>query len=288
MKLFKQKEKISLPPKETPLTKKEIETINNIKKDSGIEEETFKVKEDLNEKPDSTLLKIWYNILLYGSFIILGAISIWVLRQQSVENKKLILFFMLSILINIIVLILFFYRGVGAEVIRRLKNKKFYQKGNYVNTLHVMKSGIIKERFMKIDSQTQSFKMNDQPYVMNPKCLHIYKDMKTYIHVDGYPAPIHIKQDQFVNELSCPEMDKVMYSASNFDLKAWIEKHKMLFIIIMGIIMIGVSVACFKIIGVEKLLKDGTYNADVILQTIKTVCMQNQTVSNVIQQVPII
>lgn len=243
------------------------------------------VKDDLNDKPLSMIKKVGLNILLYGSLLLVGAVAVWVIKQGTVDNKKLIVFFLLSLLVDIIVLALFFYRGLGVEVLRRIKNKKLYQSGDYVNTLHIMKSGVVKERFVKIDPQTQSFKMKDQPYILNPECIYIYKDMKTYFHVDGYPAPIKMKQDAFVNELSCPEMDKVMYSASNFDLKAWIEKHKVLFIILVGAIMIGVLFAGFKIFGVEKLLKEGTYNADNIINAVKILCT-NQT-QNIVQTVPI-
>lgn len=240
------------------------------------------IKDDLNDKPISMLKKIGFNILLYGALLLIGSVCVWVIKQGTVENQKLIIFFMLSLLLDIVVLVLFFYRGVGVEVLRRLKNQKLYQSGDYVNTLHIMKSGVVKERFVKIDPQTQSFKMKDQPYILNPECIYIYKNMKTYFHADGYPAPIKMKQDAFVNELSCPEMDKVMYSASNFDLKAWIEKHKMLFIIIMGVIMIGILVTGFKVFNIDTVLKEGSYNADNIVNAVRILCVnQSQTIQSI-------
>ncbi|HUC78994.1 MAG TPA: hypothetical protein VMQ58_02010 [Candidatus Saccharimonadales bacterium] len=261
--------------------------LNNLKipkQEESNEKTEIKVSEDINEKPDSIWKKLAYNLTFIFGIGISLALMIFVIKARTPDNLRIIIYFLFSLLANMIIIFLFFWRGVGSEILRRLKNKRLYSTGKYVNTLHFLKTGVVKERFVKIDSLTKSFKMADQPYTTNAKLLLNHKGIPTYIHRQDSPDPVNIWDEPLSVDFSCGELDKVMHSASNFDLKAWIEKNKILAICIFGLMIIGLCFIGFKVNGIATTLQKGTYNIQPFIETVKILCT-NQ--SNVIQQVPI-
>lgn len=246
-------------------------------------DEEIKVKEDLNEKPQSIWKKLLYQFLFITGLALNLAVMIFVIKSRTADNLRITIYFLISLLINMIVIFLFFWRGVGGEILRRIKNRKLYQKGTYVNTLHFLKTGVVKERFCKIDSLTKSFKMADQPYTTNAKLLLNYKGIPTYIHRQDSPDPVNIWEEPLSVDFSCGELDKVMHSASNFDLKAWIESNKILAIVIFGLLIIGIAFVGFKTNAIGTMLQKGTYNSQNIIEAVRTLCTQNQTASNIVQ-----
>ena len=184
----------------------------------------------------------------------------WTSRVSNVDNSMLIMWLVLSVLANILIVLIVFGTGIGIELTKRFFNKFKYKSGNYVNSLHLMKSGVGKERFCKRDKETGGFRMEDQPYVTNPTLMFIFKGIPTYLHRDGNPDPLNIWQDELAGDLSNAEMDTAMNSKGAFDVKLWLEKNKTIVFIALFIV-IGCTIASiFFGYQIWEMLREGTYN----------------------------
>jgi len=218
----------------------------------------IKIKEEKikgNKKNSSLLIKLLFFLL----FCATGVFMFWTKQVSNVENSTLVMWLVLSVLTNIFIIVLLLGTFIGIELIKRFINKFRYKTGNYVNTLHVMKSGVIKERFIKKDKETGTFRMVDKPYVTNARLMFIYKGIPTYVHREGNPDPVNIWEENYGGDLSNSEMDIAMNSKGAFDVKQWLEKNKM--VIFIGLlVVVGVTIAA-AFFGYQswEMLRDGTF-----------------------------
>lgn len=225
------------------------------KEDNKVKETVRQVDEPVKQKKTSIAQKLIF-------FIVFGIVAIfmfWTNKASTPDNSTLMMFITLSVLANIIIILILIGTGIGIELVKRFLNKFKYKSGRYVNSLHVMKSGVIKERFTKKDSETGVFRMDEKPYVTNPKLMFNYKGIPTYFHRDGNPDPLDVWEEDLTGELSNSEMDIAMNSKGAFDVKEWLEKNKTI-ILFGGLIVIGVCVAsAFFGYQVYEMLRDGTF-----------------------------
>lgn len=218
-------------------------------------------------------------ILLSALFCVTAVFMYWTNKVTTPNNQTLIVFITISVLVNIAIILVIFGTGIGIELVRRFLNKFKYKSGNYVNVLHYLKSGVIKERFIKKDSETGTFRIVDKPYVCNPKLLFNYKGIPTYSHREGNPDPLDVWEEDLTGELSNAEMDIAMNSKGAFDVKEWLERNKN-FILIGGFVVIAVcAAAAFFGYQTFEMLRDGSFK-----QATEVVCKNIPKAVETIQQ----
>lgn len=227
-----------------------------IKKEEIIikEEKPKKVREPINWG------KYVPKILLIGGFGLLASLMVMANTVRTPENNILIAMITLSVLLNILIVLGVFGTGIGIEIGKRFLRKFKYKSGQYVNTLLIMKSGVVREYFMKKDNETNSFKINDNRFVTNPTLLSIYKGIPTYFHKEGSADPMNVWENKLFGDLSNAEMDTVMNSVGMFDIKEYLEKNKIVLMFAL-LIMVGAAAAAglFGYMSYE-MLRDGTFN----------------------------
>lgn len=172
----------------------------------------------------------------------------------------LVLGLLFSILLNIGIFIISWHTTTGKEAFNRWKNKKLYKSGNYVNSLFVMKTGLIKEVFVKKDEKGM-FTHKNNKYITNPSLLFNYKGIPTYAYREGTPDPLNVFEERFAGTMSCNELDTVMSSQSSFDFKLWWEKNKALIVIVCLVLVVLAVVNVFPSFMTMQMLRDGTYTA---------------------------
>jgi len=187
--------------------------------------EETKVKENDYETENKLLKGIQktFQILSFGAI----AISMFYMQNiRTPDNKTLTTWLTLSIMTNIMILFLSLFTGIGTQLVKRFYNKFRYKSGKFVNDIFIMKSGVIKEVFVKKDELTGSFRMAGKPYVTNAKLMFSYKGIPTYMHREDNPDPVNVWQEGYARELSCSEMDTVMASMDSFNAIEWLKEHK--------------------------------------------------------------
>jgi len=197
------------------------------------------------------------------SSLILIILAAWINNSVTlqVQNSLIVAFLALSITTNIIILLIVFATGIGQRILKRFINRIKYNRGAYTNTLQITKNGTLKEHFCKVDNETGAFKIRDNTYVRNPKLLLNYDKIPTYIHREGNPDPLDIWDNNLTSEFSNAEIDIVMNSKGAFDVKAWLDKNKMIILLALGIMIAIVGGAAFFGYSAYEMLRDGTYTA---------------------------
>jgi len=191
---------------------------------------------------------------LFGLFALLFA---WANTVRRPDNSTLIVIILFSLMVNAIVLLSVFGTDIGIEISKRFLNKFRYKSGRYVNTILVMKSGVMREFFKKKDNETNHFKIYDTKYVTNPTLMFVYRGIPSYVHREGNPDPMNIWEDKYAGDLSNAEMDIVMNAKGMFDLKEWLEANKMFFIIALFAMVAAGCVAAFFGWQNFEILRDG-------------------------------
>lgn len=169
-----------------------------------------------------------------------------------------------SIAMSIFFLIITVVTGAGRETLRRFINKLKFRSGKWANTLFISKSGNIMECFKKV-SKEGTFLINEKSYVRNPSLQFQYKGIPSMVHIEDFPDPVNHFKDKQADELSCAEMDTVMMSQTNFDLKQWINKiitsYGMVALIV-ALVVVGAfaAMAYFGYMNYQ-MLRDGSYSA---------------------------
>lgn len=172
----------------------------------------------------------------------------------------LVLGLLFSILLNVAIFIISWHTTTGKEAFKRWKNKKLYKTGNYVNSLFVMKTGLIKEVFAKKDEKGM-FVHKGNKYITNPSLLFNYKGIPTYNYREGTPDPLNVFEEGFAGTMSCNELDTVMSSQSTFDFKLWWEKNKAIIVIVCLVLIVLGVVNIAPSFMTMQMLRDGTYTA---------------------------
>lgn len=210
------------------------------------------------KRPTFKVPKIaWFLI----AWLFMAFIGVWLKTNVTfnVDNGLSIATASISIMTNIILLGAVFATGTGQKIIRRFKNRILFHTGRYVNAIYLSKNGPAKEIFKKVDPDTKTFNVLGQKFVRNPKALFPFEKIPTYIIREGNPDPLNIWQEDLTAELSNAELDLAMTSAQNFDLKQWINNHKLIIGIALFII-IGLSAAAvFSGFMNYQMLRDGSY-----------------------------
>ncbi len=239
-------------PTNEELLRQEEEIVKEIKENPKKPEKTKKERKPID-------IKSWLTkVVTFTVFGMIGVFFAWANTVRRPDNQVLILIIVFSILFNVLVLFFALGTGVGIEVTKRFYRWVLYKRGTYVNTILVMKTGIVKEFFKKKDSDTNHFKINDTKYVTNPRLLHTYKGFSTYFHREGNPDPLNIWDDKLAGDLSNAEMDTVMNSQGMFDLKEWLEKNKTILIFTaFAIVGAAIGAAVFGYMSYE-ILRDGS------------------------------
>lgn len=225
------------------------------KKEVGSESQTIK-----KERPKFKVPKIaWFTI----TWLFLAAIGVWLKLNVTftVDNNISVATAAISLMVNIVVLGAVFATGIGQKVFGRFKNRILFHTGRYVNTIYLTKNGTAKEIFKKVDTDTKTFNVLGQKFIRNPKLLFSFEKIPTYIHREGNPDPLNIWEERLASELSNAEMDLAMTSAQNFDLKLWINNHKMILAIAILIVIAVSAGAAFSGFMSFQMLRDGTYKA---------------------------
>lgn len=263
MKLFKKKEKkTELVAPVEPLPEFETQV-----KDEKIDEKLERLQlafdnvvTDNNKFIENNIsLKKWLFGIIFFSVISVGFL-LYLKTNIDINANDSILWFAMSFLFNIIVLIALFATGIGQKLIGHIKRRIMFGFGNHVNLLYVSKNGPIREYFIKVDKETGSFKVKDDTFARNPKLLHHYNRIPTYVYREGSPDPLNLFTTG-ASEMSNRELDIVMSSKGAFDFKQWIKKNATVLAIGAGVIVVvGVVSAYFgwTILG---LLQEGTYTA---------------------------
>jgi len=231
------------------------ETKTEIKK----KPEEFQKKAEKIHKSEkkSKTVKYLISVLFVFIFCITGAFMFWISNINAPERSTLILMLTISVLVNIFILLILFGTWIGIELIKRFLNKFKYKSGKYVNTLYLTKTGIIKEIFTKKDTETGAFPIFDKSYVTTPKLLLNYKGIPTYIHREGNPDPLDVWRKDLTGDLSNSEMDIVMSSKNAFDVKAWLERNKVLLLVTAGLIIGAALLSSFFGYEIMQMLKEG-------------------------------
>lgn len=246
---------------------KEDETNKKIEKEDQQSTKTSRQTEE-RIKPKKGRWK--QNLIFLLVFGLTAVFMYWTNQVSTPENATLIMFITLSVLVNITIILLLLGTGIGIELVKRFLNKFKYKSGNFINSLHITKSGVVKERFVKKDNETGTFRMGEKPYVLNPKLMFNYKGIPTYFHREGNPDPLDVWDEDLTGELSNSEMDIAMNSKGAFDVKEWLEKNKSM-IFMGGLFIVGVSIgAAFFGYQTYEMLRDGTFKqaTSVICQNI--------------------
>jgi hypothetical protein len=222
------------------------------------EEMEFKSPAGKKERPAFKVPKIaWFTI----TWLFMAFFGVWLKTNVSfaVDNNISIATASISIMVNIVLLGAVFATGVGQKVFSRFKNRILFHTGRYVNTIYLTKNGTAKEIFKKVDPDTKTFNVLGQKFIRNPKLLFSFEKIPSYIHREGNPDPLNIWADDLASELSNAEMDLAMTSAQNFDLKQWINNHKMIVAIALLIVIGLAAAATFSGFMSFQMLRDGTY-----------------------------
>lgn len=227
------------------------------KKEQEMEPKSQKSKK---ERPTFKVPKIaWFTI----TWLFLAIISLWLKYNVTldVNNQISIATASISIMVNIIVLGAVFATGIGQKILKRFKNRLMFHTGKYVNTIYLTKNGTAKEIFKKVDMDTKTFNVLGQKFVRNPKLLFNFEKIPTYLHREGNPDPLNVWEDKIAAELSNAELDLAMTSSHNFDIKQWINNHKMIIAIaLLIVIAVGIAAAISGFMNYQ-MLRDGTYKA---------------------------
>lgn len=201
----------------------------------------------------------WFTI----TWLFLAITGIWLKSNVSftVDSGVTIATASISIMVNVIILGAVFATGIGQKIFKRFKNRLLFHTGRYVNTLYLTKNGTAKEVFKKVDPDTKTFTILGQKFIRNPKLLFSFEKIPSYIHREGSPDPLNIWGDELAGEISNAEIDIAMTASQNFDLKQWINNHKMIIAIAL-LIIIGLGAASvFSGFSVYQMLRDGGYKA---------------------------
>jgi len=176
------------------------------------------------------------------------------------EENNLMMWLAISVMFNVLVLFFLFFTKIGIEIFKRFRNKIVYKRGHHVNTLMILKTGLMKELFIKKEDDG-SFKYDNKVYVTVPQMRMPYKDIPSFIHLEGKPDPIDIFDNDSDGLLSSAEMDEVMLAANNFDLLDFIKRWTPLLLIVVAVIIGAVLLGAYFNFNVYQMLRDGTYES---------------------------
>lgn len=242
---------------------------------------TQKIKDKINKyTPTPETIKKTLNktiiLLIFGLTVIF---MYWINKATTPENSILIMFITLSVLVNLTIILILIGTGIGRELITRFLNQFRYKTGNYVNTLHILKSGVIRERFVKKDPETGTFRILDKPYITTAQLMLSYKNIPSYLHREGNPDPLDVWDKGLTGDLSNSEMDIAMNSKGAFDVKEWLEKNKLV-LFYGAILVIGIcAVTGYFGYSAYEMLRDGTFKqaTEVVCKNIPKIA---ETISN--------
>jgi len=235
-------------------------------------------KEEINFEEEKIIKKPFLKPIYYlYAFMVLFA-GIWIYAKYNitftVDSSITIATATISIMINIIVLGAVFVTGIGQKVFNRFMNRLRFKSGKFANTIFITKNGTSKELFKKVDADTGTFRVGNMKYIRNPLMLINFEKIPTYFHREGNPDPLNIWQSDLAGQMSNAEMDIAMSSAYNFDLKQFIEQHKMIVLLIFALLIAGVVAGVYLGVMNFQMLRDGTYT---MAKTITTNVI-NQTI----------
>lgn len=219
-----------------------------------------KIPENEHEKT-SKGIKFLQQLATYIVFGAIAGLLFFLQKIQTPENKTLITWITLSGLANLLIVFASILTGSGTEILKRYSNKLKYKTGKYVNTVFMMKTGIIKEVFAKKDELTGSIRIHGKPYVTNAKLLFNYKGIPSYLHRQDNPDPINVWQEGYARELSASEMDTVMASMNSFNVLEWLKKNMSYALI--AVVVIGFLAGAGALMAQKNndMLTKGTYLA---------------------------
>lgn len=232
-----------------------------------------KIPENLYEKKDWKL-KLFEKTVMLLCIGLIMALIVWAFRftiQTTDQNSKnLVVYLVLACMLILVVLLLNIGTGTGIEIWKRFVYKFKYRRGIYVNGIIAMKSGVWKEFFIKKE-ETGEIRINKKPYVPNPKLLFIYKGIPSYFYREGNPDPLNYWETKLTLDFSCAEVDNVMYSASTFDFKAWLQRNLMIFLI--GVVATVIFALVASVVGfmIYNMLKKGQYNIEPMTNVCKEI-----------------
>ena len=128
----------------------------------------------------------------------------------------------LSIMINLFLFCWFGFTGIGRDASRRFFQKRKYRRGGFAYSLIFTKEGLIKEVFERVNEG--KFKFDGKPYVRNPRLTKPFRGIPAHIHMEDVPTPIDPwSADKEDTVLSCGELDTVLVSQANFDIREWVQ-----------------------------------------------------------------
>ncbi len=230
-----------------------------IKKTKEQDREVEKTLGKTRARIEKSKTKILQNIAFFFVFCATAVFMFWTKNVSTPDNAALIAYITISVLVNVSIVLVLFGTGIGTSLVMRFFNKFRYKSGKYINTLHIMKSGVIRERFVKKNLETGTFRMLEKPYISSPKLTLNYNGIPTSLHREGNPDPLDIWEEDLTGSLSNSEMDIAMNSMFSFDVKEWLEKNKMI-MFIGGFAVIAVCVAsAFFGWQAYEMLRDGSF-----------------------------
>lgn len=240
-----------------------------------------RVKEDENETPMKWWMKLIQGLAIIGLLGLFVYIIYLGTKFSTPDNKTLIMWIVILAGSQIMILFLLIGTGIGIEACKRFINKIRYKSGNYANVLHIMKTGVIKERFVKIDPETGKISMRGHSYALNPLLAKDYKGIKTYFHREGVAQPVNVWEDRKLDEISCAEVDEVMYAAGTLDVLAWLKKILLVLVIGLGLIFMIVGFNAYQDQKELKKLDTGNYTLPSPLRCIAMPEIINGSIVNI-------
>ncbi len=200
-------------------------------------------------------------VIVIFVFGFLGTFMFYISKAQAPSTASIIMWNTISIMFNILIIFVLIGTGVGIDVIKRFLNKFKYKSGNYMNSLQLMKSGVVRERFIKQDKDTKQYKINGESYIAVPQLIVNYKGIPSYFHREGNPDPLDLWDKDLTGDLANNEMDNVMNARGIFDFKEWLNKNMNLVLIALVGMIIITGIAGYFGFSVFNMLNDGTYKA---------------------------
>lgn len=162
-----------------------------------------------------------------------------------------------SLIINIFVFGFLKFTGLGQACWERFIWRIKFRNGNYAYSLMLTNSGKLEEVFEPIKDQLFSYE--NGKYNRNPKMTVLFKGIPAHFHREGIVEPVdpYNTVDADIHKLSTQELDNIMSANQDFDIMEWFEKNKMLFLVAVGVVVIGVVVAAYYGYQNNELLSSG-------------------------------
>ena len=109
------------------------------------------------------------------------------------------------------------FSGYGKPIVRRVKQRWLYKNGKYVNVIFIRNNHVSDELFIAKESDG-SFKINDERYIVNPRCTFTFQGIPTQINKEGIVEPYDLFTDDMAEKMSTAEIEKVIMNNEVGDL----------------------------------------------------------------------